>query len=282
MSLTIFLIPIISSIGYCFNLICLTVLLSPKFKQKYIFKYVTTKVIMEMVSCLLGIGFLNNFNSTSVDQMSEENIFKYIKRSLYLSTGLIEICLTFDRYLILKNIKNWFNSKNSFGLVVSACLLLPLLVFCPYLLTSNSEQNLDEFYSHYFLIINLVINIITICTLVHLSIASAVAFKQFSSKSIIKSKKETTNSYNTILRFSQEFKRRKPKLTFIKMSLTLSFLFVLMRLTDMLLNFICILDSIGENDLIKFFCLIVIYTIQSSNFFVLICFNKKFRNFLKN
>jgi hypothetical protein len=50
-------IPILGLIGLCTNIICLLVIFSPKFKERHKFKYVITKIAIEMTGCLYSIGF---------------------------------------------------------------------------------------------------------------------------------------------------------------------------------------------------------------------------------
>lgn len=107
-------IPIIAGIGFVLNSICLLVLVFG-LKERDIFKYVISKVFFETVSCLLGIGFQNTLCFSNCNNYSllflavYRRFFQYAGEVVFYTTGFIEIFLTYDRYLILKNQQNWFN-----------------------------------------------------------------------------------------------------------------------------------------------------------------------------
>ena len=139
-------IPVIAGTGFVLNLICLVILLFG-FKERNIFKYVISKVFFEMISCLLGIGFQNLLcfsncvKPTSLFYCVYRKFFQYVGEVVFYTSGFIEIFLTYDRYLILKNRKNWFNRKGRFKYVLAGCFLIPAIIFSPDNFTSIEIAN---------------------------------------------------------------------------------------------------------------------------------------------
>ena len=108
-----FTIPIINVIGFVFNLTTLTVLINPyKIKEKKEFRFIIFKVILDIIASLTGIAFSNALcfvdcieKHSYVIQLFKLVFHRYGSYSHFVLTGIVEIFLTYDRYLMIKNRK---------------------------------------------------------------------------------------------------------------------------------------------------------------------------------
>ena len=50
-------IPILGLMGFCTNIACLSVIFSPKFKDRNKYNYVISKITIELFACVYFIGF---------------------------------------------------------------------------------------------------------------------------------------------------------------------------------------------------------------------------------
>ncbi len=304
-----YIIPSLGLIGFVLNLFCLFILLNSKFKQRNNFKYVIVKILIELVGCLICIGFQNYllfyvFSPHFIMGISDENTFffqiyrkiafKYLPISLYMWSGVNELMLTYDRYLILKNENIWFNKEGRFKYIlvvtVLTCLVINLPTLAAYeIMQSQSQTDLynlvltdfgkSQFYSFYMLMLLGFSNIVIIFTLVPLMVMVAIEYKRF-----IKRKLEKASQLSRL----QILNTKREYIKFNKMTLWLIFLFLLVRITDLitaLTNRIVILNKLSnvyymvylENFLYVSGCLV-----NCSNFFVLLYFNRVFRKSFKN
>jgi hypothetical protein len=322
----IFVIPILSLIGFLLNLLCFIVFMSPKFKLKSKLKFLITKAFLDMIFCSFGIGFQNSLwsltlennntpNLTIINYSFEFQIFKfylhhYTGNCIFICSGFIQICLNYDRYLILINKKNWFNKIENFKFIIAACGLFSLIVFVPDLfaykidsstssntMTNSYFINVTEFGakklgSNYEPTVFVILNVIQLIILIQTSFILIVEFRKF-----IKNKSNISNqmfyfNQNLVLLFhnSQETKRKKAEINFIRMTLTLTVLNCLMKSTDILNILLCKIDFFGRIIIdekstqlyLKNFSVLIIYFGFSLNFFILFNFYKRFRKALKN
>lgn len=308
-----FTIPIISLIGFLLNMLCFVVFMSSKFKLKSKLKYLITKVIVDMIFCSFGMGFQNDLciencrtNNTLSFQIFKLYIFRFLGDSLYVCSGFIEICLTYDRYLILINKKNWLNKEVNFKYIIITCFSVSTCIFMPDLFSRrivNIRLNLSTEYhieltsfgrisvDSNFLMIKLVcVNAVQILSLFVLSIMLTIEFRKF-----IKNKANLSNrmfyfNQNLVLLFQNNYenKRKKVEINFIRMTLTLSVLNSLMRSIDLvtvLFNKIHIIYwVIGSTAMLYLnnICILSNYFVHSLNFFVLIYYYKRFRKAFRN
>jgi hypothetical protein len=223
-------------------------------------------------------------------------------------TGFIEICLNYDRYLILVNKKNRFSKVENFKFIILACLIFSIAIFVPDLFAFKIDFNnttsgiiyfinvtefgAKKYGSNYEPIVSAVLNAIQLIVLIQTSFILIVEFHKF-----IKNKSNISNqmfyfNQNLVLLFHnyQETKRKKAEINFIRMTLTLTVLNCLMKSLDFLYVILCKIDIFGRiiiddktNQLyLENIRVLSIYFVFGFNFFVFINFYKRFRKALKN
>lgn len=304
-------IPIISLVGFLLNSTCLVVFLNPKFNYKNEFKYVILKVAIETVGCLILIGFQNYLicifepyvistlhcskENTLMFQVYRLYIYKFFNYIIYVWSGLNEILLSYDRHLILKNKKNWFNEKGNFKYIVFACLSLMIILNIPalfaYRITPARTEHLyylestnfgkSVYHSSLILCVLVASNVLTISILIPIMIMVALEFRVFLRRKVFLTASINTANIQTIV-------KRKEDLKFSKMALIMIFLFAISRLTDLantLMYRIILIKKI--KNLYSFVYLdnityIIFATFACSNFFILLNSNKIFRCSFKN
>ncbi len=302
-----YIIPLVSLVGFVLNLTSLIILLHPNFKQKPQFRYLILKIAMEMLASLIFIGFQNYLLSVIETFLQRKQVstnsyafqlvrfivYKYLAYVFYVWSGVNEIMLTYDRYLVLKNENNWFNKKGAFKInvvvAVLVCSLVNLPNFFAYKLKQTSintdsytlelnEFGRSAFFSLYMLIVIGASNLIANLIITPLMIKVAIEYKKF-----IKKKLQSTCQLTRL----QTLKKKREYIKFNKMTLTLILMFVVLRSVDLMVNFmyrILVVTKIPgfywivyvEN---FFYFLAALYF--SSNFFVLIIFNRVFRKSFK-
>ena len=213
--------------------------------------------------------------------------------------GFIEIFLMYDRYLVLKNVKNWFNKKRNFKYIVSMCLVTSLVIYCPDNFSSilvpvanstvlirfqTTDFGKSKFYYYYGLLINLLANFATIVALITFSILVVNQYKKF----IDNKRRVVTNNLTKKTAASQNVKTsnenlRRKDLRFVQMTIILNFLYTVMRILDLAFNMDYFLNKINgvlyraESMYLKNLNFILIYFIESINFFMLFIWNETFR-----
>lgn len=316
-------IPIIGGIGLVLNLICCLVFLSPKFKQKKQFKFVIMNVFVESIMSGGLIGFNNNlcfqdciiFNTYST-QFLKAFILSFVGNGLYVFTGMNEIFLTYDRYIMLKSKNNWFNKADHFKYIMTAAFSFSFIIFVPtlfaydikpannktdlYYVDFSSFGNTDAF--QLYVLINFVLsNSITILFLVILSILVIKEFKIY----IKKSNETQVEKNGDIIQLENDCqvivyrdmnsnkhghsKRQKlNEINFIRITLTLNLCYLTMRIVNMLSASLYrsdILNNIKYKPstvIIRNACFIVVACVLAVNIVILASFNSIFKNSLKN
>lgn len=260
-----YLIPSLGGISFGINLICLIAFFSPKFKQKAQFKYVITNVLIESVMTGGLIFFRNGlcfykcviYNSY-IAQFSRAYLLNYVGNSLFILTGYIEIFLTLERYLMLKGIRNFFTNQSNFKYIILTCVLIAFGSFTPILFAYQIKphQNQTGLYmldvskfgstpdfNVYVISVLSINNSFAIIVLIILSILVVKEVKRFqSSEKALGSKISNMNtvcSENDLkaivhypIRENNSSNRKKSEMNFIKITLTLNFLYLLMRGVD--------------------------------------------------
>lgn len=315
-----YIIPSISLIGFILNIIALIVLTNRKFKERDRFKYVIVKIGLEMIGSLMGIGFQNylkciidnyilGINCTETGSYIFQffrALYKYVGVVLYIWTGINEILLTYDRYLILKAKKNWFNEQSSFKYILLICGILTSVIYLPYALSSKislvvnstnlyyletTEFALSNFYQVYTIILQAVVNIILLIVIIVFSVVVLVKFKKF-----IRNHSSLANNHSSSVNNIQENIFKKTELNMLKMTITLSILLSIMRFTDLATTILFRLSILSRNlsgnatnisnKLFLLYlgnlCYVIIFITASENFFVLFVFNKQFRENFKS
>lgn len=149
-------IPSLSGIGFFLNFVALLSLLNPKFKQKKQLKYVIVNVTIETFICGALIFFTDElcFAQCTIFKPYSSQFFKvylnfFLGNTLFLFTGFIEVCLTYDRYLTLKKTENWFTKESTFKYLIILFTIISILVFVPFLFAfaiTESPNNPNLYY----------------------------------------------------------------------------------------------------------------------------------------
>ena len=106
-------LSLLGLIGFSTNLVCLSVLLGSKFKEKARFKYVILKVVIDLVGCLYSIGFQNYLQCLLEPHVMNTNkcvsmgtlffivirlyVYRYVNYMFYVWSGINEVnisCIT--------------------------------------------------------------------------------------------------------------------------------------------------------------------------------------------
>lgn len=300
-----FVMPTISAIGTFLNVVCFVVFMSPKFKQKIQFRYIIVNVFVEIIMCagILAKALTSGINAnSSVNKLlciddcqlyssSYASLFikvygeSFLGNSLYAFTGLIEICLTYDRYLMLKGKKNWFNKLSNFKYILIICFSISAVLFFPNLISNqiqrvqNSTNNFtinqtlfgDEDRYHMFVITSL--NISNSFCVVVLAFTSALVYKEYRIYRKFKPTSEcnevnasnvaqTDNDYDIVIyrenlnapikRASElsknpvdEVRQKMIQIDFLKTTLTLNAFYLTMRTFDMITTILYRTDQLN-------------------------------------
>ena len=127
---------VICAIGVCTNIVNIMVFMNPKLKDK-VFKYMLVSCISELFYLLIsGLATLTQCgelcienSSTLMGQIFTLYIFYFLAGSLAIFTVLVEIFLSFQRYMILRNRR--FLVKTNVCIIASVLFVLSLLVNVP-------------------------------------------------------------------------------------------------------------------------------------------------------
>ena len=236
--------------------------------------------------------------------------YKYMSVVIYIWSATNEILLTFDRYFILKDKKNWFNKPGSFKYIVLANGILSMVVYSPYLFSyqilpvANSTNiyylKLTQFGSStensmFALIMHGLMNIVLFIIIMPLSILVIVEFKNFVKKSTILNGINSAST-NDIIQTNRTNIFKKTEANMIKMTITLSFFLVILRFFDLVSTTLYRYSVISSNltgvrtglsqkiflVLIGNLAYVIIFAQAGMNFFVLFAFNKQFRKSFNN
>lgn len=310
-------VPIISAIGFILNVLSLLVILH--FKSNHInqLKYLNIKLALEAVACLFGIGFQNSIlcllekyvmtnytcDSTSSYALMMFKLYgqKLFLFYLYVLDGAIEIYLTLDRLVIFKNRMNIFSDKKNFKYILTITFVGLFIICLPFAFSyeikqmpnvTGSYQMIESkfgktpFCSIYILLVLGSANILTLIILIPATFLVAFEFNRF-----IASKRIILNRFQSVTEQSpsqmteyREFKRKKAQLKIMCMTFALSFIFLLVRLTDLaatLCHRLILIQNVFEDKSFMVYLLNINYIFipasVCANFFILIIYNKKFR-----
>lgn len=299
-------IPALGVVGFITNLICFFIFFSPKFGDKYKFKYLIVKILIEMFACLYSIGFQNYLlcllephvisrtdcvpTGTILFQIIRLYVYKYASYSFYVWSGINEVLINYDRYLVLKNKRNMFNKEKQFIYIALVSGLVSFSLFVPNLfayyikpaLNKTNSYTIErtsfgrtDFFQLYVLAVLTVSNIVSTILLIITSFLLLFEFRKF-----------TTNlsGLTKTKRSRQEILRKKIEIKMIKMVLLMSIMFTTLRLSDFVytLNNSLFLLKLANN--IDFFVYFTNFwyisgtLLINTNIFVLVKFNNKFRN----
>jgi len=132
-----YMLPSINGISFLFNLLILIIMLATK-QQSKCYTYLKIKQVIIIIICLIlvfntspGCAYCSEKTSNSL--MSHIYELYLLRITIEISAfflGTIEIKLTYDRFMILKNETNWItNAKNRN--IVPIFLAISILVYSP-------------------------------------------------------------------------------------------------------------------------------------------------------
>jgi hypothetical protein len=223
-------------------------------------------------------------------------VYRYLCYCLYVWSGINEILINYDRYLILSNKTNIFNRKHSFKIITSISCLLSFFFFVPNLFAYNISSFTNQTDSYYVsksqfgntslfqLYLSFIVAVSNILSTIFLILASAKLVQQARhySRSLVSLRTNLKHTANN----RQEIRRKKLEINIFKLVITMSVLFTLVRLCDFayIINNSLILFNMAYN--CEFFVYyanlwyILGVIVLNSNIFVLCIFNSKFRHIL--
>ncbi len=303
-----FIIPALGVIGFVLNLICLLVFMNSRFKNREKFRYIIVKLLIEMLGCIYFMGFQNYLmcsweseillNNPCIDTGSFSFItyrlvmYRYLSHCNYIWSGINEVLINYDKYLMISNRSSLFNRKKNFKFIILSCGIFSHLLFIPNFFvfkihSTNNETNVfiliksklgtNNFFDLYTLIV---------LGLANVSLTFLIVFTSFMlAKEIKKYSNNATLMHLTV--FSKMiFNRRKLEIKLLKMVLILSFIYSLIRIYDffyLVINFLMIFKLFNNITFYVYFSNfmynLVIFSIIL-NIFILIKCNKVFRNTL--
>jgi hypothetical protein len=211
--------------------------------------------------------------------------YRYITYCIYVFSGINEVLINYDRYLVFSNRKNLFNRKNSFKIIIFLCGFFSILLFLPNLaayqiiLVSNETNTYDVtktpfgntnlFQFYLFFVLNSS-NILSTIFLITTGIKLSVKAKHF--------------SHDQIANTRQSIVRKKLDMNIFKLVLTMSIIFTLVRLNDFvysLYDSLFVFNIVDDYEFLvyysNFWYILLVFTLNT-NIFVLLKFNKKFRS----
>ncbi len=211
--------------------------------------------------------------------------YRYITYCIYVFSGINEVLINYDRYLVFSNRKNLFNRKNSFKIIIFLCGFFSILLFLPNLaayqiiLVSNETNTYDVtktpfgntnlFQFYLFFVLNSS-NILSTIFLITTGIKLSVKAKHF--------------SHDQIANTRQSIERKKLDMNIFKLVLTMSIIFTLVRLNDFvysLYDSLFVFNIVDDYEFLVYysnFWYILLVLTLNTNIFVLLKFNKKFRS----
>ena len=307
----IIVIPIISLIGFLLNGVCIIVFSNRNLKEKIHF-YLMTKSFIEML--LLAIFVFIPYDSC-IDCASFETygsilfsmwINGYLGYSLHLFDSIIEIVITINRFFIIKSSEKILaNIKDKIFIFI--CGFISMIIFVPNLFLYEIEsyktkegtqafyleqKNSDPYLLYFINNATAFVDVITLLILLPVNIAVIVQFKRFIDK---KNRLTISNLIPIPQRTNviRPTKKRKTETKFNKMILLVSFLFILVRIGEIIpyifLHSIRVddpnfdpnisNDMVDITSIIKIFSQFISCIIISANFFVYYSFNTPFKVF---
>jgi hypothetical protein len=211
--------------------------------------------------------------------------YRYITYCLYVLSGINEVLINYDRYLVFSNRKNLFNRKNSFKIILFSSGFLSILLFLPnlvayqiilvsnetntYDVTKTTFGNTNLFQFYLFFVLNSS-NILSTIFLITTSIKLSIKAKHF--------------SHDQIANTRQSIERKKLDMNIFKLVLTMSIIFTLVRLNDFvysLYDSLFVFNIVDDYEFLVYysnFWYILLVLTLNTNIFVLLKFNKKFRS----
>ena len=217
--------------------------------------------------------------------------FKFLRNILYSYITIIEILITFNRYFIIKS-TNKIKTKRNDKLLVYGLGVVCFIIYAPYLFTykidwlkgtlSFTEFSETQFYIIYFQAITIGQNLLTIIILIPYNIIVLIAYKKFIVKkqSILRSVIIPTRIENQI---TMPLKANSQK-RFTKMILIISFLFIFIRLSSILVQMFAYYSIFNPTEafdlyvgILNTFSTLSIYFSFSINIFIYYVFNLPFK-----
>ena len=228
-------------------------------------------------------------------------LYRYYSYCIYFWSGINEILVNYDRYLVLSNKSNFFNKKHSFKIIIFISAFVSFLAFVPnlfafkisvynqnetesnsYYVTKTKFGNTDLF-QLYVLFVLAVSNILSTIFLILSSVKLFLEARHFR-QNLTTLQNNTQNNQTANTR--EAIRRKQLEITIFKLVFIMSLLFVLVRLNDFgytLNNSLILLNMADNYDFFVYysnFWYILGVIVLNSNIFVLCVFNNKFRTVL--
>lgn len=227
-----YVVPILAGFGALLNLACLVLFFQKKFDQKERLKFMIMKCFFDFLGCLNVTNFQNNLCVAHWDFYPLNS--KTYRELFCLKKGLNEIMFTYDRLLLIRNKKNWFNNKITFKYLVIVNLIVGLLLWSPALASHLIDDivingtdlgfyldttlfGASTFYAFYMIIMNIGYDLCTAIAVGTLSIMLIIDYRKFMRSPIRQAN------------VNQQRANRKSESDFTKMTLILGLIHVLTR-----------------------------------------------------
>lgn len=286
------ILEIISFIGLVLNILCLIILVKPGFKEKYRFRYIILKLILDLLVCFMGSGFFDSdclvicLAQTDLAHLIYLLYIKtYFSLFIYILNGLNELFLINDRIYIFENRGNFLNKRGYFKYIFLFEILFCTVILFPLLFGYTIEKNPFNqnqyylsvtwfgntlFYKYYVMFISTIGNFLILCIIIYVSVKSIKAYRDFIER-------------RSISLTAQLHSKSEKKFT-IMISIV-SALFMIVRILALISNVVDNVNMITKRFLMESLILnllleISLYVHSGSNFFILILFNKAFRKSL--
>jgi hypothetical protein len=223
-------------------------------------------------------------------------VFKYLSYGIYTWSGINEVLINYDRYLVLSNKKNLFNKKHSFKIITLINFFLSFLLFVPNLVAyqisldsnqrdfnyfvSKTDFGTSYLFEFYTIVIFTVLDVFLPVFLILTSVQLALTGRNFS-RNIIRLQ---NNNHNQTANTRQDIKRKKLEMNIFKLVLTMSIIFTLVRLNDFtysLYDCLFLLNIVSDYEFLVYYTNLwyaLLVLSLNTNIFILLGFNKKFRS----
>jgi hypothetical protein len=168
-----------------------------------LFVYIKTNIYFQIkqnyLQCLLELHVIQgNYCKTTGSYFLEFlrlYVYRYLSYCIYVWSGINEVLINYDRYLVLSNKTNIFNRKNSFKIITFSSGFLSFLLFVPNLVAykinlvtnqtdsyfvSKTQFGNTSLYQLYVLFILAVSNILSTLFLILTSAKLALEARHFS------------------------------------------------------------------------------------------------------
>ena len=144
-------ISTVSLIGILINIFIKNLLRNKSLNNTF-YKHISIKIMIDLMICIVGIGYLNTVCLICSQYLSYEIMLYYwvviiSTRYIFFMSTIHEIYLITNRFLILKNRNNWI-VKIMLKYYVSFLILVPLCFYLPtfFVITiKRSKENSDYF-----------------------------------------------------------------------------------------------------------------------------------------